>query len=94
MTSQLLRFRCRILSYQQQKNTENGAAVTSDRSFLDLFRDDFNMKQLLSGSEHGTVLNGIRDTTKFFAKNVLIISNKKLPHLKGIGLASKLLLGE
>ena len=85
--SQLPRFWCLFLSCQQQKNTENGAAVTSDRSFL--FRDDFNMKQFLSGSEHGT-----RDTTKFFAKNVLIISYKKLPHLKGIGLASKLSLGE
>ena len=39
MTSQLSRFRCLFLSCQQQKNTENGAAVTSLRSFL--FRDDF-----------------------------------------------------
>ena len=39
MTSQLPRFRCLFLSCQQQKNTENGAAVTSLRSFL--FRDDF-----------------------------------------------------
>ena len=29
MTSQLPRFRCLFLSCQQQKNIENGAAVTS-----------------------------------------------------------------
>ena len=39
MTSQLPRFWCLFLSCQQQKNTENGAAVTSLRSFL--FHDDF-----------------------------------------------------
>ena len=37
MTSQLPRFWCLFLSCQQQKNTGNGAAVTSLRSFL--FRD-------------------------------------------------------
>ena len=41
MTSQLPRFRCLFLSCQQQKNTKNGAAVTSLRSFL--FRDDFKV---------------------------------------------------
>ena len=38
--SQLPRFQCLFLSCQQKKNTENGAAVTSLRSFL--FRDDFS----------------------------------------------------
>ena len=42
MTSQLYHFRCLFLSCQQQKNTKNGAAVTSLRSFV--FRDDFNDK--------------------------------------------------
>ena len=40
MTSQLPRFWCLYLSCQQQKNTKNGAAVKSLRSFL--FRDDFS----------------------------------------------------
>ena len=40
MTSQLPHFWCLFLSYQLQKNTENGAAVTSLRPFL--FRNDFN----------------------------------------------------
>ena len=40
MTSQLPHFWSLFLSYQQQKNIENGAALTSLRSFL--FRDDFN----------------------------------------------------
>ena len=34
MTSQLHRFRCLFLSCQQQKNTENGAAVTSLSMFV------------------------------------------------------------
>ena len=41
MTSQLPRFRCLFLSCQQQKNTKNGAVVTSLRSFL--FHDDFRI---------------------------------------------------
>ena len=45
MTSQLPHFWCLFLSYQLQKNTENGAAVTSLRSFL--FRDEFRRKMLL-----------------------------------------------
>ena len=40
MMSQLPCFRCLFVSCQQQKNTKNGAAVTSLRSFL--FPDDFN----------------------------------------------------
>ena len=39
MTSQLPRFWFLFLSYQLQKNIENGTAVTSLRPFL--FRDDF-----------------------------------------------------
>ena len=39
--SQLPHFWCLFLSCQQQKNTENGAAVTSLRSSL--FRDDFSL---------------------------------------------------
>ena len=44
MTSQLPCFRCLFLSCQQQKNIENGAAVTSLRSFL--FREDFSTYNL------------------------------------------------
>ena len=40
MMSQLPRFRCLYLSCQQQKNTKNGAAVTSLMSFV--FCDDFS----------------------------------------------------
>ena len=42
MTSQLPSFRCLFISRQQQKKIENGAAVTSFRSFL--FRDNFSNK--------------------------------------------------
>ena len=44
MTSQLPHFWCLFLSCQQQKNTENGAAVTSLRSFL--LRDNFRTHHL------------------------------------------------
>ena len=40
MTSQLPCFRCLFLRCQQQKTTENGAAVTSLKSFL--FCDNFS----------------------------------------------------
>ena len=44
MTSQLPCFWCLFFSCQQQKKTnENGAAVTSLRSFL--FRDDFSLNE-------------------------------------------------
>ena len=53
MTSQLPSFWCLFLSCQQQKNTENGAAVTSF-----LFRDDFKRikrrvtpKEMLSANQ-------------------------------------------
>ena len=41
MTSQLLRFRCFFAAGSWGKDTKNGAAMTSLRSFL--FRDDFSM---------------------------------------------------
>ena len=44
MTSQLPCFWCLFLSCQQQKDSENGAAVTSFRSFL--FRDNFRNQAL------------------------------------------------
>ena len=44
MTSQLPCFGCLFLSCQQQKNTKNGAAVTSLRSFL--FHEDFRMSDV------------------------------------------------
>ena len=43
MTSQLPRFQCLFLGYQQQKKTKNRAAVTSLRSFL--FHDNFKCKR-------------------------------------------------
>ena len=45
MTSQLPRFWCLFLSCQQEKNTENWAAVMSLRSFL--FRDDFRGEHIM-----------------------------------------------
>ena len=51
MTSQLPRFWCLFLSSQQQKKTtENGAAVTSLRSFL--FRDDFRSELVVNRNEN------------------------------------------
>ena len=44
MKSKLPRFRSLFLSCQQQKNTKNGAAVTSLRSFL--FHEDFRMSDV------------------------------------------------
>ena len=62
MTSHLPRFRCLFLSYQLQKKTENGAAVTSLRPFL--FRDDFTkpmnpLEQLCFGNLAWIEQNGM-----------------------------------
>ena len=76
MTSQLPRFRCLFLSCQQQKNTKNGAAVMSLRSFL--FRDDFSHKLMQLQTEKLVMKLLSRTKTNVFEKNsnLMKLSNK------------------
>ena len=76
MTSQLPRFQCLFLSCQQQKNTKNGAAVMSLRSFL--FRDDFSHKLMQLQTEKLVMKLLSRTKTNVFEKNsnLMKLSNK------------------
>ena len=77
MTSQLPRFRCIFLICQQQKNTKNGAAVTSLRSFL--FCDDFIQnclafvkKTILEGSLQTTFMGSLLTILKGSLQTILL----------------------
>ena len=65
MTSQLPRFWCFFAAASWEKETENGAAVTSLRSFL--FRDDFRTIRTLVAIKKNTV------NINFIIKSTLLL---------------------
>ena len=69
MTSQLPHFMCLFLSCQQQKNTENGVAVMTLRSFL--FCDDFSRTTKVFTSGNCNFLSGFNWVLKVVQQNNL-----------------------